>query len=257
MNRYVNTFIEYKNLLKELVARGIRLKYRHSYLGLIWTLLEPLLTMIVLTIVFGTLYGRTKDFSVYILTGRLLYSFFSTSTKSALKSIRAHSGIIKKVYVPKYLYPLSTIISQYILFLISLIVLIAVCIVMRIKPTVYLLQAPVALILLFLLAYGVGMLLATAGVFFRDIEYLWSVVSMIIMYTCAIFYQPDRLLQSRYAWILKYNPLFCIIQLFRSAVFGSWMNMQYLTYSAGFCAVALILGTLAFKWKQDDFIRYL
>ena len=257
MKKTIESFVGYRFLLKELVVRGIRLKYRHSYLGLIWTLLEPLLTMIVLTIVFGTLYGRTKDFSVYILTGRLLYSFFASSTKNSLKSIRSHSSIIKKVYVPKYLYPLSTIIYQYILFLLSLIVLIAVGVVMRIKPTLYLLQAPVPLILLFFLAYGLGMLLATVGVFFRDIEYLWSVICMLIMYTCAIFYRPERLLYSKFGWILKYNPLFCIIQLFRSAVFGSWMSRDYLIYSSVFCLAVLLLGTFIFKKKQDEFILYI
>ena len=130
MKKYIDNLIQYKFLLSELVKKGIKLKYRRSYLGIVWSLLEPLLTMIVLTIVFGTLYGNTdKTFPVYILTGRLIYSYYSTATKSALKSIRANSAMIKKVYVPKYLYPLSTVIFNYIIFLISLIVLAAVSIV--------------------------------------------------------------------------------------------------------------------------------
>lgn len=257
MKKYLTTFLNYRYLLKELVSRGIRLKYRHSYLGIIWTLLEPLLTMIVLTIVFGTLYGQTKDFAVYILTGRLLYGYFSSSTNSCLKSIRSHSGIIKKVYVPKYFYPLSTVIYNYLLFLISLIVLAAVMIVMRVRPTWFLLQAFVPLLLIFLLSYGVGMILATVGVFFRDMEYLWSVISMMIMYTCAIFYYPERILGSPFFWILKYNPVFCIIQLFRSAVFGEWMNPAYLAYAIAFCLISLVLGTVTFKWKQDEFILHI
>ena len=112
-------------------------------------MLEPLLTMIVLTIVFGTLYGNTdRTFPVYILTGRLLYSFFSQSTKAALKSIRQNSAMIKKVYVPKYLYPLSSVLFNYVIFLISLIVLAMVSVILGVKPTFYLLQAPIALILI-------------------------------------------------------------------------------------------------------------
>ena len=111
MKKYIDNLIQYKFLLSELVKKGIKLKYRRSYLGIVWSLLEPLLTMLVLTVVFGTLYGNTdRTFPVYILTGRLLYGYYSTSTKSALKSIRANSAMIKKVYVPKYLYPLSTVI---------------------------------------------------------------------------------------------------------------------------------------------------
>ena len=116
MKEYVNTFIRYRFLLGELVKKGIKLKYRRSYLGIIWSLLEPLLTMIVLTIVFGTLFGnKDRTFPVYILTGRLLYTFYSSATKAALKSVRANSAMIKKVYVPKYIYPLSSVLFNYII----------------------------------------------------------------------------------------------------------------------------------------------
>ena len=258
MKKYIDNLIQYKFLLSELVKKGIKLKYRRSYLGIVWSLLEPLLTMIVLTIVFGTLYGNTdKTFPVYILTGRLIYSYYSTATKSALKSIRANSAMIKKVYVPKYLYPLSTVIFYYIIFLISLIVLAAVSIVLGIKPTIYLLQAPIALILVLILSYGCGMILATIGVFFRDMEYLWSVVLMIIMYTCAIFYYPEKLLKSGWFWILKYNPLYGIIKIFRDSVFGKPINMHYLMYTTAFSLLCLVIGLVCFKKKQDDFILHI
>lgn len=146
--------------------KGIKLKYRRSYLGIIWSLLEPLLTMIVLTIIFGTLFGnKDRTFPVYILTGRLLYTFYSSATKAALKSVRANSAMIKKVYVPKYLYPLSSVLFNYVIFLISLIVLVPVGAVLGVEPTLYMLQIPIALILVFLLSYGCGMILATIGVF--------------------------------------------------------------------------------------------
>lgn len=258
MKKYFNNLLQYRFLLKELVKKGIRLKYRRSYLGIVWSLLEPLLEMIVLTIVFGTLYGNTdKTFPVYILTGRLLYSFFSQSTKGALKSIRANSGMIKKVYVPKYLYPLSSVLFNYVIFLISLIVLAAVSIVLGVKPTIYMFQAPIALILLLIMAYGIGMILATIGVFFRDVEYLWSVGLMLVMYTCAIFYYPEKLLNSGWDWILKYNPLYCTIDIFRSAMFGKPLNMDFLIYTAAFSAAVVIIGLFCFKKKQDDFILYI
>ena len=138
MKKYIDSFLNYRFLLWELVKKGIKLKYRRSYLGIIWSLLEPLLTMIVLTMVFGTILGtRTKEFSVYILCGRLLYDFYSTSTKSALTSIRRNAAMIKKVYVPKYLYTLSSILFNYIIFLISLIVLVVVAAVLNVRPTWY------------------------------------------------------------------------------------------------------------------------
>ena len=258
MKKYVDNFMQYRFLLSELVKKGIKLKYRRSYLGMIWSMLEPLLTMIVLTIVFGTLFGnKDRTFPVYILTGRLLYTFYSSATKAALKSVRANSAMIKKVYVPKYLYPLSSVLFNYVIFLISLIVLAIVAVVQGIQPTIYMLQIPIALILVLLLSYGCGMILATIGVFFRDMEYLWSVALMIIMYTCAIFYYPSRLLKSGFAWILKFNPLYCIISIFRSAMFGEMMNMHYFAYALIFSLVAIVVGMICFKKKQDDFILYI
>ena len=258
MKKYLDNLRQYQFLLSELVKKGIKLKYRRSYLGILWSMLEPLLSMVVLTIVFGTLYGNTdKTFPVYILSGRLLYSFYSSATKAALKSIRSNAAMIKKVYVPKYLYPLSTVIYNYIIFLISLVVLAIVGVILGVKPTIYLLQAPVALLIILILSYGSGMFLATIGVFFRDMEYLWSVALMIIMYTCAIFYYPSRLLKSGFAWILKFNPLYCTISIFRSAMFGEMMNIHYFVYALGFSLVTILVGMICFKKKQDEFILYI
>ena len=248
-------FLQNRFILSELVKKGIRLKYRRSYLGILWSLLEPLLTMIVLTIVFGTLMGeKTRDFPVYILSGRLLYTFYSQSTTAALKSIRANSSIIKKVYVPKILYPLSSILFNFIIFLISLIVLALVSVILGVYPTLYLLQAFVSLIVLLMLSLGCGLILSTVGVFFRDMEYLWNVALMLIMYTCAIFYRASKLLGSKWSFVLKLNPLFCVIETFRSAVFGEMMNLKYLAYSVGFSVVAIIIGVIAFKKNEDKFI---
>ena len=258
MKKYLDNLRQYQFLLSELVKKGIKLKYRRSYLGILWSMLEPLLSMVVLTIVFGTLYGNTdKTFPVYILSGRLLYSFYSSATKAALKSIRSNAAMIKKVYVPKYLYPLSTVIYNYIIFLISLVVLAIVGVILGVKPTIYLLQAPVALIIILILSYGSGMFLATIGVFFRDIEYLWSVALMLIMYTCAIFYYPSKLLKSGWAWILKFNPLYCTIQIIRSAIFGEPMYAPYVIYAVAFSVVITIIGLVCFKKKQDNFILYI
>jgi ABC-2 type transport system permease protein len=211
--------------------------------------------MIVLTIVFGTLMGEhDRSFPVYILSGRLLYGFFSQSTTAALKSIRANSSIIKKVYVPKMLYPLSSILFNFIIFMISLIVLALVSVVLGVYPTFYLIQVVASLIVLLLLSLGCGLILSTIGVFFRDMEYLWTVALMLIMYTCAIFYRANRLLTSKWGFVLKANPLFCVIQTFRSAIFGEMMNMKYLLYALGFSIISIIIGVVAFKKNEDKFI---
>lgn len=259
MKKYIANFNKYKYLLYELVKKGIKLKYRRSYLGIFWTLLEPLLTMIVLSYVFGSLYGKSDHtFPVYVLTGRLLYSFFSSSTKAAMKSIQNNAKMIKKVYVPKYIYPLSGVIYNYIIFLISLIVLLGVAVVLKVKPTVYLFQSIIPLLLIFIMSLGVGLILATLNVFFRDLEYLWSVGLMLIMYSCAIFYEPARLMKTGHEWVFAVNPVYHVIANFREAVlYGQPLSVQYLIPSLIFSFGTLIIGIFVFYKNQDKFILHI
>ena len=252
---HFNAFWKRRGLLWELVKRGIKLRYRKSYLGIVWSLLEPLLSTIVLTIVFGTLLGRGgRDFPLYVLCGRLLYSFFASSTKSAARSIRANSSMIKKVYVPKYLYPLSSILFNYIITGISLLVLIPLCIYCRQYPTFHMLYSFLPFAVLFILTYGCGMILATITVFFRDMEYLWDVLLTLIMYSSAIMYTPEKLMKSGYDWIFKYNPLFCVITNFRDAIMGNPMEWDYLLTAAVIGTALSVIGTYLFYKKQDEFI---
>lgn len=267
MSQVLKNFNRYRYLLGELAKKNIKLKYRRSYLGILWTLIEPLLTMIVLSVVFGTLLGRNAQdkafagvpFPVYVLTGRLLYSFFSSSTNSAMKSIRANGAMIKKVYVPKYMYPLSGILSNFVIFLISLIVLVGVMLFFMATGSY---QAPmnwhmfltlIPLLNLLILSIGVGLILATLCVFFRDIEYLWSVMLMLIMYCSAIFYFASRL-KGASRMLIKINPLFGIIDNFRRALFGQPFDMVLLGYTFGVSVVAFGLGMFLFYKKQDTFI---
>ena len=266
MNKYVKNFARYRYLLIELVKKGIKLKYRRSYLGLIWTMLEPLLTMIVLTIVFGQLLGKgDRLYPVYILCGRLIYSCFSSSTKIAMRSIRANQAMIKKVYVPKYLYPLSSCIYNYILFLLSLIVLAVVSVVLGVPLTWHVIEAVIPLTILFILSIGAGMVLSTVCVFFRDLEYLWEVIVMLIMYCSAIFYYVDKV--EKVKTVLQFNPLYCIISnvrcvvmeggsLFTSMSYGL-SNLTMMLYSLGFSLVALVIGIVMFKKNQDKFILHI
>ena len=252
------TFGKYRNLLSELVKKDIKLKYRNSYLGVIWTMLEPLLTMIVLTLVFSELLGKgTKDFPVYILTGRLLYSFFSNGTKAALKAVRSNAGMIKKVYVPKYMYPFASVLSGYAIFLISLVVLAIVAVARGVYPTPYLLWIIVPLLQILILTLGVGMILSTLAVFFRDIEYLWGVALMLIMYACAIFYRVETVKNAHNRFIFDLNPLYAVIVNFRNAVFGQAPNFKFMAYAGAFSVVTLLIGIFVFYKKQDKFILYL
>lgn len=255
MKQHINNFKKYTFLLEQLVKKEIKLKYRSSLLGVFWTLLEPFLTMLVLTLVFESMFEKKIEYiPVYILSGRLLYTFFSNSTKAATKSIRKNSAMIKKVYVPKYIYPLSAILANYIMFLISLIVLVLTALFMRMPVNWHLIEAIIPLSLLFVMALGVGLILSTMSVFFRDLEYLWGVALMLIMYTCAIFYEPSRLINSGRGWILRLNPLYAVIANFRNSLNGIALDSYYLWFSVIFSFGTLFIGIFVFYKNQDKFI---
>lgn len=284
---------KYKNLLKELVRKNIKLQYRGSILGLFWTCLQPLLTMIVLAFVFSMIFGHknVQNYPVYLLTGRLLYDFYSGSSKKAMRSIRGNASIIKKVYVPKYAYPFSNILSTFITFSISLIDLVLVIAFFNIfmpgqaiyiTPCLFLGIIPI--IVLAILSTGVGFILATLQVFFRDIEYLYDVFCLLLFYMTPIVYTVDKLKLGAAAIVLKINPIYGILQVFRACVtgqtglagqkgfevsygpghlshafqlamnsFGSWSFI----YSVIFSVVILAIGLIVFKKNQDKFILHI
>ncbi len=272
---YTDKFMKYRHLLRELVIKKIKLQYRNSVLGVFWTFLQPLLTMIVLTVVFSNLFGRDSkevvNYPVYLLAGRLLYEFFTQSTKKAMKSIRGSASIIKKVYVPKYIYPLSVVLSTFVTFLISLSVLAIVIVFFNaigkdpIPITPYILFALVPIVILFVMCLGIGMLLATLDVFFKDIENLYDVFTMLLFYVTPIVYTVDKLGFAAGSWqamILKLNPLCGIIDMFRAAVlhsadFAAYFDLGSLAYCSAFAVIILIVGTALFYKLQDKFILHI
>ena len=267
-SKFLSDFFKYRYLLSEIVRRNIKVQYRDSFLGIVWTLLQPLLVTIVLALVFGGFFGKSSsgagNYVVYLLCGRLLYDFFSLSTKRAMRSVRLSAGVIKKVYVPKYMYPLGDVISCFITFLISLIVLILffgyyAIIGKPIPLTPYALLAIVPVIVLFILSLGVGLILATTAVFFKDTEYLYDVFCLLLFYASPIVYVVDSMNMSHYVRMgIMANPLYSIINMFRDCVlYGRMINVNHLLYSLGFAFVCIIIGSLLFKKKQDKFILHI
>ncbi len=272
---HTGNFMKYRYLLGELVSKNIKLQYRNSVLGVFWTFLQPLLTMIVLAFVFSNLFGRNSaevvNYPVYLLSGRLLHQFFVQSTKKAMKSIRSNTSIIKKVYVPKYIYPLSGILSNFVTFLISLLVLVGVMVFYNVigKDPVavswQIIFAVVPVIVLFFLSLGVGMILATLDVFFKDVENLYDIFTLLLFYLTPIVYTIDRLGFAEGSWqamILKLNPMYGIIDMFRAAIIHSTEFMTYFSvndfiYCSAFALICCAIGFLAFYKKQDKFILHI
>lgn len=272
---YTDKFMKYRFLLRELVIKRIKLQYRNSVLGVLWTFLQPLLTMIVLTFVFSNIFGRNSasvvNYPVFLLSGRLLYDFYSQSTKRAMKSIRGNASIIKKVYVPKYIYPLSVILSTFVTFIISLSVLALVIgffnIIKKdpvpITPAMFFVVVPI--LILFVMCLGIGMLLATLDVFFKDVENIYDVFCTLLFYGTPIVYTLDKLNFAEGSWqtsLLKINPLYGIIDMFRAAVlhgneFMAYLDVNLLIYCSVFALVMLVTGIFLFYKFQDKFILHI
>lgn len=254
---YLQNFIKYKYLFNQLVVRDIKLKYRRSFLGIIWSLINPLMMMIVLTIVFSTLFRRNiPNFPVYLLSGKLLFDFFSQSTKASMKSIRSNTGLLKKIYIPKYLFPLSAVFSTYITFLISLIVLILVMIVTNVQININILFGFLPLLYILIFAVGSGLILSTISVFFRDIEHLYEVILLAWMYLTPLFY-PAEIVPQKFQILLKINPLYYMITMFREAIlYGRMPSIEYNLISILIAIITLIIGLIGFYKKQDHFILY-
>lgn len=256
--RYLKTFNKYTYLLKLLVKKEVKKKYKGSILGILWSLLNPLLYMIIITIVFSTLFKTTiENFPVYLLCGSLLFGFFSSSTTTAMLSIRSSADLFKKVYIPKYIVVISSIISNFIFFLISMIDLILIMIITKVEFTTNLLISPIYLMLLLLFSCGVGLILATFTVFFRDIEHIYSVFTMFLMYASAIFY-PEDIIPQEYKLILTANPIYYFIKGFRSSLgLSSGVDLSNLVVCAILALISIIAGIIVFEKKQDKFILHI
>lgn len=275
ITKHKDNFLKYRYLLRELVVKNIKLQYRNSVLGMFWTFLQPLLTMVVLAIVFSNLFGKDSskvvNYSVYLLSGRLLYEFFTQSTKRAMRSIRTNASIIKKVYVPKYIYPLSVVLSTFVTFLISLSVLAVVILFFNILkkdpvPITYnVVYAIIPIIIMFVFCLGVGMFLGTLNVFFKDIENFYDVFTLLLFYLTPIVYTVDKLGFENGSWqamLLKLNPLYGIIEMFRAAVlhgdkFIAYFSMNQLYYTSAVAVISLIVGFIVFYKNQDKFILHI
>lgn len=257
-HRFLANFFKYRNLLRELVIRDIKIKYRRSILGIFWSFLEPLVFLIALTIIFSTFFAHNiSNYPVYLLTGRLIFDLFSKGSKASMTSIYKNAPIIKKVYVPKYMYPLGTTLSAFVTFLLSLIVLFVIMILTKTPFTIYLILGIVPIILLLIFTIGVGLILATITVFFRDIEHLYGVFLTILLYGSAIFYPPE-IIPAQYQFILNLNPVFAFISLSRDAfLYGQFFNLDQLLFATISTIVAIVAGVILFYKYQDKFILYI
>lgn len=226
-------------------------------MGILWSLLSPLLQMVVLTLVFSSLFENDiENFPLYMIVGRLIYEFFSTGTSGTMKSIIDSSDLIKKVYIPRYLITLSKVLADFFIFLISLIDLLIVMIVTGADFTINLIYAPVYLFLLLIFTTGVSLILSTVTIFFRDIEHLYGIFIMVLMYFSAIFY-PAEIIPEKYQFVLHANPVYQFITGFRQIIYyGQPIDLMNLLYCFVISIICFVVGLFVFERNQHKFILH-
>lgn len=271
VKKVLANYAKYENLLIELIRKNIKLKYRNSWLGMLWTFLQPLLNMVVLAMVFTNIFGKPTDgvvcYPIYLLTGRLVFEFFTQSTKKALRSFRENASIVKKVYVPKYMYPLSGVLSNFVTSMISFGVLLAVTVLFKVTGwsnggdihfSWYVLQLIVPLLILLVFSVGMGMILSTFAVYFRDIEYIYDVFCTLLFYMMPVVFHVGKITNPFVNRLIRFNPLYGLTEMVRECVlYGRLLSWDAILYSLGWAVVFLLLGLYIFHKKSDDFILHI
>ena len=251
-------YTRYSFLLKQLVSRDFKNKYKRSVLGMAWSFLNPLLTMCVQYLVFSTLFkSDTPNYPVYLLTGILFFNYLNEAVTQGMISITGNASLIKKVYIPKYLFPVSKSLSSLVNFLVSLIPLFLVIIITGTRFHWSLLLLVFDILCLVAFTTGLVLLMTTALTFFQDTQFLWSVFSMIWMYLTPVFY-PESIIPARYLTLYHMNPMYQFITFARTCIIDGVSPDPGAYVKCLVCAgVMLLLGILVFKKKQDKFVMNL
>lgn len=251
-------FIKYSPLLKELVMRDIKVRYRHSVLGMLWTVLNPLLMMIILASVFSNiLKSDIENYPVYILIGQIVFNSNADATSQGMNAVVWNAALIKKVYIPKYLFPLSMVLSSLINFGFAFIALIIVMIFTGAPFHITMLTVWIPIAYLLVFSFGLSLILCAANVFFRDMQHLYSVFITAWMYFSAIFYSVD-IIPQEFVGVFQWNPMYRYVSFFRQIILeGTFPSVQTNLICLAISLVSLVCGLVFFAKTQDKFILHI
>ncbi len=249
--------LRYKDLIFQLIRRDLVSRYKRSVLGIAWTMLNPLGTMLVMTIVFSRVFSTTKSYSAFILTGLIVWNFFSQTTQHCMDSTLWGSGLFKTIYLPRTSFIVSSIGTGIVNFIISLVPLLIIMLFTGVPIKLSAIMLPVVLLLLSFFSLGIGLLLSAYSVFFPDIAEMYTIVLMAWMYLSPVIVPEEILASILNGWIIKINPLYYLIKLFRSVVYeGLFPSLSLFLSAAGISLTMFIIGWLVFTKKSDKFSYY-
>ena len=256
LKAYIETFQKYKYLLVNLITRDFRVKYRRSVLGVLWSMLNPMLMVLVLNAVFSRVFRyQIENFALYLISGQTIFNFFNEATSGAIFSIVEASALIKKVYIPKYLFPLEKVLFAFVNMLFSLAAVVMLLLIYRVPFSWTMLLFFVPLIGLLMFSCGFSLIISCLCVFFRDLKHLYSVLLTAWMYMTPIIYPISIVQDSWIRYIVYINPLTTYVETFRSVVmYNQLPSAEQLLIGFGYGVVFLIIGLVVFRKGQDKFI---
>lgn len=255
--RVASNLKEHAFLFRELVNRDFQKRYKRTVLGMVWSVLSPLLQLLVMMFVFSRFFGRTVDhYVIYMFAGNITWSYFSESTNNGMTSLMHNSGILSKINVPKYLFLLSQNVSSLINYALTIVVFFLFCIGDHITFTPAMLMLWYPMLCLVVMNIGIGMILSALFVFFRDIQYLYGVFLRLVYYMCAIFYTTDRFGETLQKLFLL-NPVYANIKYWRLIVLdGVIPSPLYHLLLAFYALLFLGIGAWFYKKFNHRFVYY-
>ena len=250
-------------ILQQLVTKDFKLRYRRSILGVVWSVLNPLLMMIIMSFVFQYfLRSNLEHYSLYLIVGNITFALMNDATNGGLRSIIDASSLLKKVKVDRLVFPVQKVFSAAVNFAFSLIAVAIVMVFDGVMPTIHVLWFVVGLVLVMLFSIGIGLFIGALAVFFRDMIHLWSVVLTAWTYLTPIFWDLSLLTNSNapriVVWIVKANPMYNYLEIMRSAfVYQNSPSVTVLALAAIWAVIALVIGITVFKKTEHKFILYI
>ena len=250
-------FRKNKFLFEELVKRDFKQKYKRTVLGMGWSILSPLLTLLVMRVIFINFFGRSMDhYTTYLFCGNLVFTYFRESTKEGMNSLMKNSGIFSKINVPKYIFLLSKNVSTLINFGLSLVLFFIFAFFDDVQFSFRFLMLVYPVLCLVVFNIGIGMILSAVFVFYKDVSYLYDVFTRLLMYLSAIFYTIDSFPQL-YQNLFLLNPVYVYIRYFRDIVLaGTIPTLQYHLLCAFYAIMAVLIGSYIYKKYNHKFVYY-
>ena len=244
----------YRDLIHQLIYRDIVARYKRSVLGIAGTTLNPLGTMLVLTIVFSQLFHTVEGYPTYVLSGLLAWTFFAQTTNSAMQQLVWGSALLHRIYMPRTVFAISAIGTGLVNLIFSLFPLILLMVITAMPIRWSILFLPVPILLLAAYALGIGLLFSTMAVYFPDVAEMYQVVLIAWMYLTPIIYPQDIIPETYRGWFLSLNPMYYLIQIFRIPIYeGSLPPWPMLGIGAGIAFTTLLFGWIVFSRKADEF----